>query len=156
MDHNYFLKLANQEAKKNIYKQDGGPFGAIIVNKGKIIATAHNKVLKTNDPTAHAEILAIRKASKKLNRFDLSDCILYTSCYPCPMCFSAIHWAKIKKVYYGCTDNDAKDIGFDDKYIYDILQSKSKNKQVIFKQISHKESLEIFNKWKSKPNKKMY
>ena len=92
-----------EEALKGVRENHGGPFGAVIVKNGEIISKAHNEVIKNNDPTDHAEMMAIREASKKLERFDLSDCELYTSCEPCPMCFAAIHWAKIKKVYYGCT-----------------------------------------------------
>ena len=124
------MKLAKKQADLGSKKQDGGPFGAVIVQNNKIIAQAHNSVLKTNDPTAHAEINAIRMACKKLKRFDLSDCEIYSSCEPCPMCFSAIHWAKMKKLYFGCTRKDAEKIGFDDKFIWDILQGKSKQKQV--------------------------
>jgi len=109
-----FLESAIKEAVKGMRAKDGGPFGAIIVCRGKIIAKAHNTVLKTRDPTAHAEINAIRIASKKLKRFDLSDCELYTSCEPCPMCFSAIHWARIPKIYYAATIADAKKAGFNE------------------------------------------
>jgi guanine deaminase len=103
-----FLLLAIEEAKKGARLNEGGPFGCIITRKGKIISIAHNTVLKTNDPTAHAEVNAIRKASKKLKKFDLSDCELYTSCEPCPMCFGATHWAKIPILYYSATIRDAK------------------------------------------------
>lgn len=154
--NNTNITKANQEGLKGLKKGEGGPFGAVIVRKGKIIAQAHNQVLKTNDPTAHAEINAIRIASKKLKRFDLSDCELYTTCEPCPMCFAAIHWAKIKKVYYGCTRSDAAKIGFDDKYIYDVIKGKAKKKQVKMKQIKRKECLELFKQWEEKNNKKRY
>lgn len=121
-----FMKKAVDEAWKGLRKNEGGPFGAVIVRKGKIIATGHNEVVKTNDPTAHAEITAIRAATKKLKRFYLSDCEIYTSCEPCPMCFSAIYWARIPKMYYGCTRKDAEAIGFSDKYIYDVIKGKAK------------------------------
>src|SRR3989338_5861362 len=114
---NKFMELAVKEAFKALKQNTGGPFGAIIIRNGKIIAKGHNKVIKTNDPTAHAEIVAIRKASARLKRFDLSDCVIYSSCEPCPMCFAAIHWAKMKKLYYGCTKKDAANLGFDDKFI---------------------------------------
>ena len=104
----------------------GGPFGAVILKDNEMIASSHNTVIKTNDPTAHAEVNAIRIASKKLNRFDLSDCILLTSSEPCPMCLSAIMWAGIKKVYYGCDIHDAKEIGFSDEFIYDYFKNKIK------------------------------
>ena len=99
-DKNYFMRIALKEAEKGMEKGEGGPFGAVIVKDGEIISKAHNEVLKTNDPTAHAEMVAIRRASKKLGRFNLSDCDIYSTCEPCPMCFSAIHWAKIKKLYF--------------------------------------------------------
>lgn len=100
---NKFMDFANQEAIRGFMQDAGGPFGAVIVREGKIVASAHNEVLKTNDPTAHAEVNAIRKAAAILNKFDLSDCELYTSCEPCPMCLAAIYWARITKVYYGCS-----------------------------------------------------
>ena len=128
---NKFLEEALEEAKKGFKKKEGGPFGAVIVRKGKIIAKAHNKVLKNNDATAHAEIEAIRQASKKLKRFDLSDCELYTTCEPCPMCLFAIHWAKIKTVYYGAERKDAAKIGFSDKALYDILNGKKSKIKLI-------------------------
>jgi len=124
---NKFLDLAVLEAKKGITKKEGGPFGAVIVCKGKIIASSHNTVIKDNDPTAHAEINVIRKATRKMKSFILSDCELYTTCEPCPMCFAAIHWAKIKKVYYGASSKDAAKIGFDDKVLYEILNGKKKD-----------------------------
>jgi len=121
---NKFLKIAIEEAKKGMGKKHGGPFGAVIVCKGKIIAKAHNTVLKNNDPTAHAEINVIRQASKKTKKFDLSGCELYSTCEPCPMCFAAIHWARINKIYYGADSKDAAKIGFDDKILYEILNGK--------------------------------
>ncbi len=110
-----FMKLAVEEAKLGVKENHGGPFGAVIVKDGKVIAKAHNTVLKDDDPTCHAEINAIRKASKILDTFDLTDCELYTTGKPCPMCKSAIQWAKIDKVYYVCDYNDAKEIGFDEE-----------------------------------------
>jgi len=153
---NKFMKIAVEEAFKGLKKNDGGPFGAVIVRKGKVVAKGHNEVIKTNDPTAHAEIVAIRKATSKLKRFDLSDCEIYSSCEPCPMCFSAIHWAKMRKLYFGCTKKDAADIGFDDKFIYDVIKGISKKKQVKIKQISRKECLGPFKVWKKKENKVEY
>ena len=109
---NEFMKIAIEEALQGMKNNDGGPFGAVIVRNGEIISMAHNEVVKTNDPTAHAEVTALRKASSLLGRFDLSDCEIYSSCEPCPMCFAAIHWAKIKKLYYGSTRHDAANIDF--------------------------------------------
>ncbi|MDD3102095.1 MAG: nucleoside deaminase [Patescibacteria group bacterium] len=156
MEKNKFMCIAVLEAWKALKTKDGGPFGVVIVRNKKIISRGHNKVIKTNDPTAHAEIVAIRKATKKLKRFDLSDCEIYSSCEPCPMCFAAIHWAKIKKLYYGCTQQDAANIGFDDKFIYDAIKGTAKRKQVTTKQVNRQECLEPFKKWKSIKNKTRY
>jgi len=153
---NKFMKVAVEEAVAGLKRNNGGPFGAVITRKGKIIAKGHNLVIRTNDPTAHAEITAIRKAAAKLKRFDLSDCEIYSSCEPCPMCFSAIHWAKIKKLYYGCTNKDASKIGFDDKFIYDVIRGVSKKKQVKIKRINRDECLEPFRLWELKSNKTRY
>ena len=156
MKMNKFMRIAVQEAWQGLKIKDGGPFGAVIVRKGKIIAKGHNKVIKTNDPTAHAEIVAIRKATAKLKRFNLSDCEIYSSCEPCPMCLAAIHWAKMKKLYYGCTQQDAANIGFDDKFIYDAIKGTAKRKQVVAKQIDRQECLKPFGKWKLTENKTQY
>jgi guanine deaminase len=122
------MKIAKENADNGIANKEGGPFGAVITDKkGNIIANENNKVLKNNDPTAHAEIVAIREACKKLNTYDLSECILYTSCEPCPMCLSAIIWSNIKEVYYGCTKEDAGEIGFRDDIIYDYLKGNNKD-----------------------------
>ncbi len=151
-----YMKICLKEAEKGMKGNEGGPFGAVIVKDGKVIAKAHNTVISTNDPTSHAEMNAIREASRKLKRFDLSDCELYTACEPCPMCFSAIHWAKIRKVYYGCSREDASKIGFDDKFIYDVLNGRSKKKKVTEKQINRKDMLKPFNEWMQKQDKVQY
>lgn len=150
------MKIAIEEARKGMKNNEGGPFGAAVVRNGKIIAKGRNLVIKTNDPTAHAEIIAIRRATAKLKRFDLSDCEIYSSCEPCPMCFSAIHWAKIRKLYFGCTRNDAAKIGFDDKFIYDVIQGKAAKKQVKTMRLNHKDCLNLFKKWQDKNDKKLY
>ena len=148
------MKIAYDEATNGMLANDGGPFGAVIIKNDKIISKAHNKVLKTNDPTAHAEINAIREASQKLNTFDLSSCILYTTCMPCPMCLGAIFWSRIKTVYFGATDDDAAKAGFDDKQFYSILQEK--NSTLNLKQIDHKENTKLFDLWLEKTDRKMY
>lgn len=153
---NKFMKLAIDEAMYGMKNNDGGPFGAVIVKNDEIISFAHNEVIKTNDPTAHAEVMALRKASSKLSRFDLSDCVIYSSCEPCPMCFAAIHWAKIKKLYYGSTRNDAANIDFDDQYIYDVIKGTAKKFQVEVLQINREECLEPFREWKLKIDKTKY
>lgn len=151
-----FMDIAIEEAKKGIEKRDGGPFGAVIVKDGKVIATGHNEVICSHDPTAHAEIVAIRKASKVLERFDLSDCELYTTCEPCPMCFGAIHWAKIRKVYYGATRHDAKEIGFDDEYIYEVLSNKTRDKKLSMENVERDNCLEIFKVYEKDEKKELY
>lgn len=125
---NKYMKIAKKNADIGIANKEGGPFGAVITDKeGNIISNGNNRVLKNNDPTAHAEVVAIREACKKLNTYDLSECILYTSCEPCPMCLSAIIWSNIKEVYYGCTKEDAGEIGFRDDIIYDYLKGNNKD-----------------------------
>ena len=147
---NDFMKLAKENAEKAIEKGEGGPFGAVIVDKfGNIIANGNNKVLKEKDPTAHAEIVAIREATKKLNTYDLSEYILYTSAEPCPMCLSAIIWANIKTVYYGCNKKDTEKIGFRDDMIYEYLKGNKKG-VLELKEIDRKECLETFNKYTEK------
>lgn len=141
-----FMKLAKDAALEGIEKREGGPFGAVIVKDDEIIAIGNNKVLGLNDPTAHAEIVAIREASRKLKTYDLKDCILYTSAYPCPMCLSAIIWANIDRVYYGCYKEDAENIGFRDNFIYEILKGDINNLLDI-KSLDREECLEIFDKY---------
>ncbi|MBN2605661.1 MAG: nucleoside deaminase [Bacilli bacterium] len=153
---NEFMKKAVDEAFKGMRSDDGGPFGAVIVKDGEIIAIGHNEVIKTNDPTAHAEIVAIRKATKILGRFDLSDCDIYSSCEPCPMCFSAIHWAKMRKLYVGASRYDAADIGFDDQYIYDVILGKASKQQVKIINIDREECLAPFVEWSKKNDKVEY
>ena len=143
-----FMKIAKENAENGIANKEGGPFGAVIVDKsGNIIANGNNKVLKNNDPTAHAEIVAIREACRKLNTYDLSEYILYTSCEPYPMCLSAIIWANIKEVYYGCTKEDAGSIGFRDDIIYDYLKEKNKN-LISMKKLDREECIKTFEKYK--------
>ena len=138
-----FMKLANENAKRGIKNGDGGPFGAIILDENlNIIANGNNKVLKNN------EIVAIREACKKLNTYDLSKCILYTSCEPCPMCLSAIIWANIKTVYYGCTKEDAGEIGFRDDIIYDYLKGKN-TKLINLKQLDRQECIKTMEEYKN-------
>ncbi|MBN2881221.1 nucleoside deaminase [Candidatus Woesearchaeota archaeon] len=151
---NKFMQKAIKEANKGLELNHGGPFGAVIVRNNKIIASAHNEVIKSNDPTKHAEMQAIRKAAKKLKRFDLEDCEIYSSCEPCPMCLAAIYWARIKKLYYGCTKDDAKEIGFADEFIYEVFEHKKKG--MAKKQIDKEQCQEPFKIWKNKRNKTKY
>ena len=157
---NEFMKIAKELANDNLETNAGGPFGACVVKDGKIIGMGSNNVLLNNDPTAHAEIMAIRAACKNINSYDLSECELYTSCYPCPMCLSAIIWANIKRVYYGNTKEDAAEIGFRDDYIYDFIEKLSKNEQdssiLDLESMNREETIEEFNKFKNKEDKKIY
>ncbi len=147
------MALGINEARKTMNEKKGGPFGAVITDKnGNIISVASNLVLQSYDPTAHAEILAIRYASKKLKTYDLSGCTLYATGYPCPMCLSAIIWSNIKEVYYGTDLIDAKAIGFRDNFIYDFIKNKDSNILNI-KQISHEKCLELFKEYKENDEK---
>lgn len=156
MEQKDFMSIAVDEAFKGLYKNHGGPFGAVIVRNGKIVSKSHNEVIRRHDPTCHAEIMAIRAASHKLKRFDLSDCEIYSSCEPCPMCFAAIHWAKIKKLYYGSTRTDAKEIGFDDEFIYDVIKGTSLKNQVEVINIFREMCLKPFKSWADKTDKTPY
>ena len=134
----------------------GGPFGAVIVKDGKIIATGSNRVTANTDPTAHAEINAIRKASRKLGTFDLSGCQIYSSCEPCPMCLGAIYWAHLDKLYYGNTKTDAKNIGFDDSFIYDEIDLKPESRKVTTTQLLPDEAILAFELWAKADNRVKY
>lgn len=137
-------------------KNNGGPFGAVIVKDGEIISEGTNRVTADNDPTAHAEIAAIRQAAKKLNTFNLSGCEIYTSCEPCPMCLSAIYWAHLDKVYFGNTKTDAKNIGFDDSFIYDELTLHPAERKVTMEPLLQEEAIVAFEEWKNKEDKMEY
>lgn len=152
----YFMQRAIDLAEKGIDSNSGGPFGAVVVKDGKIIAEGYNKVTSINDPTAHAEIVAIRDACQKLNSFQLNDCIIYTSCEPCPMCLGAIYWARPKKVFYACNRDDAAMIDFDDQFIYDELKIPIGQRQIQFKSIMRPEALTVFKKWNLKEDKTKY
>jgi guanine deaminase len=130
MSDSHFMEKAIKEAYDNVITKHGGPFGAIVVKDGKIIGVGRNEVTASNDPTAHAEVQAIRDACRYLNDFQLIDCEIYTSCEPCPMCIGAIYWARPKAVYYACTKQDAADIGFDDQFIYDELALPMENRKI--------------------------
>lgn len=152
-----FMQAAILEAENNIITNEGGPFGAVIVREGIIIARGHNEVLNNNDPTCHAEIQAIRAACKALGTFDLNGCELYTSCYPCPMCLSAIIWANIKTVYYGNTAEDAAAIGFRDDFIYDFIKSDCSDEKVLALYLCERATAQItFKKFAEKKDKTIY
>ncbi|WP_445475977.1 nucleoside deaminase [Methanococcoides methylutens] len=151
-----FMEAAVKEALKGMQNNEGGPFGAVIVKDGKILSKAHNEVLGTNDPSAHAEIVAIRKASSILENFDLSGCEIYATTMPCPMCLSAICWARIGKIYYGTSTDEVASIGFDDGKIYEILK-KGASPSVLEKTNLECESCrELLVEWENKPDKIMY
>lgn len=154
LQHDYMQK-AIELAKQSVEK-GGGPFGAVIVKDGTIVAQGHNCVTLDNDPTAHAEVSTIRNACKKLNTFDLSGCEIYTSCEPCPMCLSAIYWARIDKIYYGCTKEDAKDIGFDDSFIYDQIDLKPEKRSIPSVHLMGDEALAAFRLWDENENRIEY
>jgi len=150
-----YISEAIAIANKNIDK-NGGPFGAIIVFKNTIIARGSNTVTLDNDPTAHAEINAIRKASDLLKSIDLSGCVLYSSCEPCPMCLSAIYWAKIDKVYYSTTREDAQNAGFDDNFLYNEFTKPLDQRKIPFINIVNNNAIQVFEKWISKSDKIPY
>lgn len=160
---NQFMRLALAEALGGMHTNQGGPFGAVIVLRApgltgapQVIARAHNRVLATKDPTAHAEMEAIREASHALGRFDLSDCELYTTCEPCPMCLAAIYWAKIPRVHFGCTKEDAAQVGFADAHIHDIVRGKAKKEEVKMEPMDGQECREAFREWDQKADKGQY
>ncbi len=152
----YFMKRAIHLATEGMNKGAGGPFGAVIVKDDMIIAEGYNQVLSSNDPTAHAEIIAIREASRTLNSFQLSDCIIYTSCEPCPMCLGAIYWARFKKAFYACNRADAAAIEFDDHFIYEELKKKPENRKIDFTELLRDTSLSLFKEWGKKTDRKRY
>ena len=155
MENNEFMRKAIELSKENM-ENDGGPFGAVIVKNGEIIATGVNRVTASCDPTAHAEVSAIREASKNLNTFNLSGCEIYTSCEPCPMCLSAIYWARLNKVYYANSKTDAKNIGFDDSFIYDELALDQQDRKLSSERIISDEALRVFELWDKKEDKIEY
>ncbi len=152
---NNFMKRAIELSKESI-NSGGGPFGSVIVQDNKIISEGINRVTVNNDPTAHGEIVAIRNACKELNTFNLSNCSLYSSCEPCPMCMSAIYWSRIGKVYYANTREDAKKIEFDDSFIYSEISKQNKDRSILMEQILRDEALEAFEIWKNKTDKTKY
>ncbi|MEO7166847.1 MAG: nucleoside deaminase [Chthoniobacterales bacterium] len=137
-------------------QRDGGPFGAVVVSEGQIVGRGHNEVTSRLDPTAHAEVMAIRTACQSLGRFDLRGCQLYTSCEPCPMCLAAIYWARLERVYYGCTREDAAAVGFDDEFIYQELPLEISARSLPMEQLARDHSLQLFREWSAKPDKIPY
>jgi guanine deaminase len=153
---NPFMARAIQLAVENVRSGQGGPFGAVVVKDGSIIAEGANQVTATNDPTAHAEVLAIRQACQKLGLFELRTCELYTSCEPCPMCLGAIYWAHLSSVYYGSFAADASKAGFDDSFIYREIAEAHAQRGIPMIQMMRDEALAAFRAWEEKPNKIPY
>jgi tRNA(Arg) A34 adenosine deaminase TadA len=151
-----FMREAIRLSIKMMRQGKGGPFGAVVAQGGRIVGRGWNLVTSTNDPTAHAEIVAIREACKRLKTFQLKDCDLYTSCEPCPMCLSAIYWARFRNVFYANTRKDAARIKFDDDFLYREVALPISRRKLRMKQLLHKEALAAFDEWERKPDKILY
>ncbi len=151
-----FMRRASEVGQKNVDESLGGPFGAVIVKNGEIIAEGANHVTTWNDPSAHAEVVAIREACKKLGSFQLDGCELYSSCEPCPMCLGAIYWARPNKVYYSSTAEDAKNIGLDDAFIYEEIEKEHEQRKIPFERLIVPESQKVFETWAKKTDKTEY
>ncbi len=154
--HKQYLQQAVDLANQNVINQQGGPYGAIIVKDQQIIAVNGNCVTINNDPTAHAEIMAIRQACKILDDFQLKNCTLYTSCEPCPMCLGAIYWARLKKVYFACNRQDAAKAGFDDSFIYDEIKLNPHKRYIPMHHLSIENAEKPFLEWTRKVKKQIY
>lgn len=154
-EHEKFMRKAISLSIQNI-ERGGGPFGAVIVKDGRIVATGVNRVTAANDPTAHAEISAIRKAAKKLGTFSLEGCTLYTSCEPCPMCLGAVYWAHFDRLFYANTKSDAKKIGFDDSFIYDEIELNPSERSIKTVRLLPEEAIRAFEFWNEKDDKIEY
>lgn len=150
-----FMQQAIDLSIQNV-KQGGGPFGAVIVRDGEVVATGVNRVTANNDPTAHAEVSAIRAACQRVGNFKLKDCVIYTSCEPCPMCLSAIYWAGISKIFYGNTKEDAEAIDFGDKFIYEEIERPYENRSIPIRMLMREQALQAFRDWKNKTDKVEY
>ena len=155
-DHSAFMMEAIRLSVANVEEGNGGPFGAVVVKDGKIIARGVNQVTSNKDPTAHAEVVAIRNACKALNSFQLEGCEIYASCEPCPMCLGAIYWARPDKLFYANSAADAANIQFDDQFIYNEIAKPVEERKLFTRQILREEALEAFKIWKESPLKKVY
>lgn len=151
-----YIKAAIAYALEGMHKRSGGPFGAVIVKGGQIIGMGHNSVTSTNDPTAHAEIMAIREACNTLGSHQLTGCDIYSTCEPCPMCLGAIYWARPDRLYYACSKQDAAEAGFDDAFIYEEISLDQRQRSIPFIEMSKEEALDLFRKWQNNPNKQDY
>lgn len=150
------MKRAIQIAQKGMDENQGGPFGCVIVKNGAIIAEGNNRVTSLNDPTAHAEVVAIRKACEALGTFQLEGCDIYTSCEPCPMCLGAIYWSRPDRIFYAATRYDAADAGFDDSYIYEELKVPDRERKIPTENIGRDQAVKLFEAWKRKEDKTDY
>ena len=155
-DHQYFIHEAIRLSRYGMRNNEGGPFGCVIVKDGKIVGRGNNRVLAHNDPTAHAEIVAIRDACNTLKNYQLTDCDVYTSCEPCPMCMGAIYWARPRAVYYANTRQQAAAVGFDDEMIYVELQKDLMERSIPMHCIISEEALAVFKEWEERENKNLY
>lgn len=151
-----FMRRAIELAQKGIDNNDGGPFGCVIVRDGEIIGEGNNKVTSTNDPTAHAEVVAIRNACAKLQTFQLDDCVIYTSCEPCPMCLGAIYWARPAQIFYACNKSDAAKIEFDDQFIYEEIERPIEERHIKTVNFLREEGLKVFENWANKTDRTEY
>lgn len=147
---------AIQLARDGMVRNEGGPFGALVIKDGQIIGRGNNQVTSSNDPTAHAEIVAIRDACRHLKSFQLEGCVLFTSCEPCPMCLGAIYWARPSHVFYACTRDDASHAGFDDSFIYEEIQLPLSSRKIPMTQLLREEAIRVFEEWKQKGDRVEY
>ena len=150
------MKQAIALAVENVASHAGGPFGALVVRDGKVIATGVNQVTSTNDPTAHAEVVAIRAACKALEDFQLHGCVVYTSCEPCPMCLAALYWSRCDAIFYGCSAADAAAAGFDDSFLYAEVSRPIEERKIPMTRLLAKEAMETFNTWRAQTDKIEY
>lgn len=151
-----FMARSIELARIGVDTNAGGPFGCVVVKNGEIVGEGSNRVTSTNDPTAHAEIIAIREACHSLGTFQLDGCAIYTSCEPCPMCLGAIYWARPEKVFFACTREDAAKVGFDDNFIYEELEKSNEEREMVLLSLMRDEALELFRNWAAKPDKIQY
>ena len=151
-----FMTRAIELARAGMDENAGGPFGCVVVKNGEIVGEGNNRVTSTSDPTAHAEIIAIREACNTLGTFQLDGCMIYTSCEPCPMCLGAIYWARPKKVFFACTRDDAAAIGFDDNFIYEEIEKRNEEREMVLLSMMRDEALEVFQNWSAKTDKVKY
>ena len=156
MNEQDFMKRAILISREMMLGLKGGPFGAVVVKDGKIIAEGHNQVTTANDPTAHAEVVAIREACRVLGTFKLEGCVIYASCEPCPMCLSAIYWARLERIYYGNSRVDAAGIGLDDEFLYVEVAKPIEEREIPTVQLMAEEALGVFEEWKTMPDKVPY